>query len=211
MAEIERKGYFNFEVSDDNFDFWDHLEIEDLKNRIIHIDTLIMGDNIAIKGVIRNILRINKDDAGIPVEDRKPIKIFLSTGGGEEEVGYEIIDIILQSKTPVYIINAGYSYSMGSLINLAGHKRFAFENTRFLIHDGSGAVVGSQLKMQDQVEFMMKANDKTKKYILGRTRITEEEYNSKSRSEWYMFTDEAKEKGVIDYIIGEDCSLEDVL
>lgn len=211
MAETNEKGYFDYKIPKKNYDFWDSLEIKDIKNRIIFLDSNIMSESISVKEAIRNILRFNKDDAGIPIEERVPIKIFLSTAGGEEETGFQIIDLVLQSKTPVYIINSGYSYSMGSLINLAGHKRYAFENTRFLIHDGSGMSMGSQLKVQDEVEFMVKANDRIKNYILERTAITEEEYESKKRVEWYMFADEAKEKGVVDYIIGKDCSLEELL
>ena len=41
--------------------------------------------------------------------------------------------------------------------------------------------------------------------------MTPEEYDSKFRVEWYMFADEAKEKGFTDYIIGVDCDIDEIV
>ena len=38
-----------------------------------------------------------------------------------------------------------------------------------------------------------------------------EEYDSKLRVEWYLFADEAKEKGFCDHILGVDCELDDIV
>ena len=34
---------------------------------------------------------------------------------------------------------------------------------------------------------------------------------NKLRVEWYLFADEAKEKGFVDAVIGEDCDIDDVI
>ena len=135
----------------------------------------------------------------------------MSSNGGEVDAGFELIDVILQSKTPVYVLNLGYQYSMGFLIGLAGHKRFATKNAKFLMHDGTDFIINSGAKAQDQMEFNKRMSKRVKEYILSRSKITSEEYDSKLRVEWYMFADEAKEKGFCDYIIGEDCSLDDIV
>ena len=46
---------------------------------------------------------------------------------------------------------------------------------------------------------------------LKQRKITEKEYSKKYRVEWYMYADEAKKNGFVDYIIGEDCSLDDII
>ena len=39
-----------------------------------------------------------------------------------------------------------------------------------------------------------------------------EEYDSKYRTEWYMFAEEAKKKGFIDYIVGDgDCDVDNIV
>ena len=62
--------------------------------------------------------------------------------------------------------------------------------------------------MRDQMRFQEKVEDRVRKYIIDRTQITPEEYESKYRVEWYMFADEAKENGVIDSVIGQDAEID---
>lgn len=84
-------------------------------------------------------------------------------------------------------------------------------NAKFLLHDGNNFIVDSGAKAQDRMEFNRKMETRIKEYIIAQSRLTAEEYESKYRVEWYMFSDEAKEKGFVDYIIGEDCEIDDVV
>lgn len=47
--------------------------------------------------------------------------------------------------------------------------------------------------------------------ILDHSMLTSKEYDKKQRVEWYLFADEAKEKGFIDQIIGVDCDIDTVV
>ena len=156
-------------------------------------------------------MQFNKEDKNIAVEDRIPILLYVTSNGGEVDSGFELIDVIMSSKTPVYTINLGYQYSMGFLIGLAGHKRYAMRNAKFLMHDGSNFIYNSGAKAQDQMEFQKKVEERIKQYILSRSKITSEEYDSKLRIEWYLFADEAKNKGFVDFILGEDCDIDAVI
>lgn len=187
----------------------DLFYLKDLKQRKLFISTNICQDTVA--DAIRHIMQINKEDAGIAIENRKPIILYVTSNGGEVDAGFALVDVILSSETPVYIVNQGYQYSMGFLIGLAGHKRFAMPHAKFLMHDGSQFIYNSGAKAQDQMEFNKKLEERIKKYVLSRTKITSEMYDSQMRKEWYMFADEAKELGVTDYIIGEDCTLIDIV
>lgn len=66
-------------------------------------------------------------------------------------------------------------------------------------------------KVQDRIRFDARVEERTKEYVLSRSNLTPEEYDAKFRVEWYMFADEAKERGFCDYIIGEDCDLDEVI
>lgn len=209
-----KKGYYDIEVDFEgvmlNAGMVDEMfHLQDLKNRKLFLNEDISQCTVA--DVVKNIMQYNCDDKGIPYEQRKPILLYVVSNGGEVDSGFELIDIILNSKTPVYTINLGYQYSMGFLIGLAGHKRYASKHAKFLMHDGSSFVYDSGAKVQDRIKFDMKAEERTKEYILSRSNLTSEEYDSKFRIEWYMFADEAKEKNFVDYIIGVDCDLDEVI
>ena len=146
-----------------------------------------------------------------PRLENMPILLYVSSNGGSVDPGFVLIDVIQQSKTPVYTINLGYQYSMGFLIGLAGHKRYATKTAKFLMHDGTNFIINSGTKAQDQMEFNRRVEQRVKEDILSRSKISSEEYDSKLRVEWYLFADEAKEKGFCDYIIGEDCTLDDIV
>ena len=177
--------------------------LKNLKDRKLFLTCDI--DECIIDDIVSHILQYNADDK------RKPILLYCSSNGGSIDPGFELIDVIRQSKTPVYTINLGYQYSMGFLIGLAGHKRYGSKTAKYLMHDGSNFIYNSGAKAQDQMEFNKRIEARVKEYVLSRSKITAEEYDSKLRVEWYLFADEAKEKGFVDYIIGEDCDLDDII
>lgn len=185
--------------------------LKDLKQRKLFLESDI--EQCTVSDIVKNILQYNREDEneGVTVEERRPILLYVASNGGDVDAGFELIDAIRVSKTPVYTINLGYQYSMGFLIGIAGHKRFAMPNAKFLMHDGSSFVYDSSSKVKDRIKFEEQVEARTKAFILSRTKITDEVYDSKLRTEWYMLADEAKENGVTDYIIGEDCEIGEVI
>lgn len=211
---INRKGYYDYEIEIekallDAGMIEELFYLNDLKQRKLFLNVDI--DQLAVADIVKHIMQYNAEDRGIDPKDRQPILLYVTSNGGEVDSGFELIDIILNSKTPVYTINLGYQYSMGFLIGLAGHKRYATENAKFLMHDGSNFVYNSGAKAQDQMEFQRKVEERVKQYILSRSKLTNEEYDSKLRVEWYLFASEAKDKGFVDYIIGRDCDIDEVI
>lgn len=183
--------------------------LKDLKQRKLFLSEDV--NQYTIGDIVKNILQYNREDYELKPEARKPILLYIASNGGEVDAGFELIDVILSSKTPVHTINLGYQYSMGFLIGLAGHCRYAMNHSKFLLHDGSNFIYNSGAKAQDQMEFNRRVEDRVKQYILSRSKLTSEEYDSKLRVEWYMFSDEAKEKGFADYIIGKDCDIDEII
>lgn len=209
-----KNGYYDIdfdiaEVLVENGLIDDLFYLKDLEQRKLFLNANI--DQFSVASIVRHIMQFNSDDKGIEIIKRKPIILYITSNGGEVDAGFELIDAIQSSKTPVYTINLGYQYSMGFLIGLAGHKRFAMKNAKFLMHDGSNFVYGTGTKVQDQMEFQKRVEARIKEYIISRSRITSEEYDNKLRVEWYLFADEAKERGFTDYIIGVDCDMDEMV
>lgn len=207
-------GYYNVDAKFEealisNCVIDDIFYLQDLRLRKLFLNEDVTQFSIA--EIAKHIMQFNSEDKEISVENRKPILLYITSNGGEVDSGFELIDIIRNSKTPVYTINLGYQYSMGFLIGLAGHKRFAMPTAKFLMHDGSNFLYGSGTKVQDQMKFQARIEKRIKEYVLSRSNVTSEEYDSKLRVEWYLFADEAKEKGFVDYIIGIDCDLDTIV
>lgn len=209
------RGYFDIDAEyeallvSDRSSLEEVMMVKDMQQRKIWLHDGI--DIEMVSGAIHNIYQYNREDADLPVEERKPILLYIASNGGSVDAGFALIDAIQTSKTPVYTINTGYWYSMGFLIGLAGKKRFAMPNATFLMHDGSNFIWTSGSKAQDQADFNRRVEARVKQYILDHSTLTSKEYDKKQRVEWYLFADEAKEKGFIDQIIGVDCDIDTVV
>ena len=165
------------------------------------IDTSLLED------VILHIIKWNKEDKDIPVEKRKKIFIYLASDGGDVIAGNSLISVIESSQTPVVGVVFSMAASMASSIYIACHERLAFKTSVILIHDGTQGVYSSANKAKDVMKFYEKLDNVNKNLVITRTNITEEEFESNKDRERYFLADEAKEKGIIDKIIGVDIDM----
>ena len=127
-----------------------YMYYKGLKNRTIWLDDTL-SELLSIP-ITQMILEWNKEDEenNIPVDSRKPIKIFIYTlGGGIDEI-FQLADIIDLSKTPVYTYNMGMALSAGLDVLISGHKRFALKNSKALYHSGSAGIQGTAEQIQSQ-------------------------------------------------------------
>lgn len=152
---------------------------------------------------INNIILWNKEDKDIPIEDRKPIKIFINTDGGCLNSCMSFANILQKSTTPVITIGLGKVYSAGFLLLLAGHKRYILEYTEGLLHSGSFGISNSTEKIFDYIDHNKKVEEKVKEYVVSNTGISYELYNSNYRKEWYMLAQELVDLKVVDKIIDD--------
>lgn len=193
-----------------NLALTDKFEIEDYDGRRLFLNDSV--DETIITSLAYHILRYNRLDKGIPVEERKPIILYINSPGGSVIDGYGLIDVILTSKTPVYTVNQALAASMGFLIFISGHKRFSMSHSEFLMHDGSTFTWDSTAKAKDRLDFETREVERTtKEYIMSRTNIDSELYDEKYRVEWYMLSNTAKKYGICDYIVGEDCDIDEII
>ena len=191
-----------------NYDFSDVMAVNDHKARKLYINGEI--DELVADEIVNKILAFNAEDKGKKGK-KKPILLYCTSVGGSVIDGFAIIDAILNSTTEVYVINLAYQYSMGFLIGLAGHKRYAMPNSTFLLHDGQNMIWDSSAKCADQLKFQEKREKRIKEFVLAHSKLTEKQYDDNYRVEFYTFADEAKELGFTDYIIGVDCDINEVI
>lgn len=153
---------------------------------------------------ITSILRYNKEDdeAGIAVEDRKPIRIIIDSPGGLLGIGRTMCEVIHLSKTPVYTIGIGLVASAASLIFACGHRRFATANTTFLLHNGSCEdASGTFNQMVAMIENYRREIQEMHEFYAEHTKFPPELLEEKLENDWYITVDEAIENGLADEAI----------
>ena len=69
----------------------------------------------------------------------------------------------------------------------------------------------SSAKLKDAMKFEEQREQKIKEYVLSRSKLTSEEYDKNYRVEMYLYSSEAKDKGFVDLIVGEDCTIDDII
>ena len=177
------------------YTFW-----ENLKDRRIIINENI--DDHIVETAIMQIIKFNREDANIPQCKRKPIEIYINSCGGAVDIGLALVNVIETSETPVHTITLGRAFSMGALIAIAGHKRYCYKYSSYLIHDGSMVAANSSAKAKDQMEFYDKIDNQIKRFVLERTKIDDKFYEDNYRKELYLTADESFNLGLVDEIIG---------
>ena len=64
----------------------------------------------------------------------KPLFLHITSVGGDLFAGFRAVDMIHNSRIPIYTVVEGYAISAGSLMFLAGQKKFMTKNSYLLIH-----------------------------------------------------------------------------
>ena len=191
----------------------DPIYDEMIANKALKERTLILNDYVDVESIYKisyYMDRIKKQDdsKNLPKEDRI-ITIELSSGGGsitdgnflmgkiekfKEEYGYKIITRV-----------NGYAYSMAFMIFIMGTEREIYRYSDVMIHDAATGMNGYMKadEINDLNEWFKRDWIKTKKIIIEKTKITDEQLEDmKARKlDWFMESDEALKLGVATKII----------
>lgn len=174
---------------------------QDLENRIYWLNDEISCYTFDL---VQYITRWNREDKGIPIENRKPIRIIIDCAGGALSVSETLSNIIKMSKTPIIGIALGFVASGASVIYLSCHKKYALPNSVFVLHKGSCSgvsgtydeIVSFARDYEKQIEMLMD-------FYIDHTKYTEEEIEENIQTDWYIRAAEALEKGLVDELIDD--------
>lgn len=158
--------------------------------------------SVAVDSIIRFWNKVDEEE-NIPVEKRKPIKIYIQSPGGLLTATFTMIDAIKLSKTPVYTIAIGETYSGGFFTFLAGHKKFAYPHASFLYHEGATTNGGDANKFRNFAKFYEVQLEQLRQVVLNNSSISEEEYEKHIKDDWWLTAEEAVKYGIADEILTE--------
>ena len=142
-------------------------------------------------------------------DSKEPITIIMNSSGGSVSDGFFLAHYISQYSKPLNIIVPGYACSMAAVILAGGGKnenviRSCFPCSYALIHDGYVALSAQEAKTaNDIMAFNDNVDKQIKNFFITNTNITEEEFDSHSRRQWFLNSDEMLKAGLIDRIYGK--------
>lgn len=157
-------------------------------------------DTSILEYAVLPLRRMAEDGTG------KPIKLIISTYGGNVWDGFNLVDTIEKIKCPLITQCEGISASMGTYILMAGKNnpnvhRVANKYSVGLLHSGSTTLDGAVDKIDDLYDFNKKYEDKIKQFVLDNSTMTSEFYDGLKRVEFWMSAEDMLKYGMIDEII----------
>lgn len=180
-------------------DFEDVIERNSCWQRHLYLGDIEPDIGDSIENFIRFWNQLD-NDLGLKENERRPIKIFINSNGGDLDATFQMADAIKLSETPVWTINTGTAYSGGLLVFVAGDKRIAYPHSTFLYHEGATGMMGDAGKFHNYADFYKKQMKMIEDFVLNNTAITKEQYQEHIKDDWWLTAEEAIEVGICDEI-----------
>lgn len=167
-------------------------------NRIIVLGEI---NSESVNEIIGLIYELNEEDA--KKTQVEPIKLIINSCGGEVYSGLALIDVIDNSRIPIYTICHGTAMSMALIVYAAGHHRYASKNATFMYHEAAYPVEGKVVHHKQELQEVERVDKICDDYLLSKTTFPKGQLEIiKSRqSEWYFGIEIASEYGLVDEII----------
>lgn len=173
--------------------------------REFFLNTNVKADTL--KDIILGINEVNKYDDEQSINKikyvRKPIKLIIDSFGGECYSGMALVNIIDTSTTSVHTYCYGKAMSMGLILFVAGHKRFAHPLATFMQHQLWSGTEDKLTEMIESVEQFIRLQDMLDGFLISKTNIKKSKllkFRDKKK-DWYFSGTEAIEFGVADELI----------
>ena len=166
-----------------------------LKDRIIFIGSGI--DDTYANIITAQLLFLEAEN---PERD---IYLYLNSPGGYISSGLAIYDTMQYIKPDVRTLCIGQASSITSLLLCGGTKgkRSALPHARIMIHQPLGGVGGQASDIKLQADEVLKTKKKLNQLYQIHTGKSEKIIQKDTERNFYMTSDEAKNYGIIDYVI----------
>ena len=128
----------------------------------------------------------------------KPITLYLTTHGGLVHAALAIVDTIESLKVPVHTVVSGYVASAGTLISLAGSKRYMTPNAFMMVHEIRSGFWGKYSDARVEYENVTKLMEHIVAYYLSKTKLTKDKLTEMLKTDTDMTVDECLALGLID-------------
>lgn len=172
----------------------------DMGDKILKTRSVMLSGEInkeSAEKIINQLLILEQEDS------EKEIKIFINSPGGDVDAGYAIYDMVRFISCPVLMIGTGLVASAASLVLLAvpAERRVGLPNSTYLIHQPMSGMKGVASDIEIYSKQIEKLRLKLDTVIATATNKTVEEVKNDTERDHWLFSDEAKEYGLISRIV----------
>lgn len=129
-----------------------------------------------------------------------PIYLHLTTDGGSIHAAFSVVDCINSLSVPVYTVVDGFVASAGTLISLAGAKKFIRPNAYMLIHELRSGVWGKMSSIEEEVENLKKVMEHIYDFYISNTKMSKKQLEKILNKDVIWNATECISKGVADEI-----------
>jgi len=167
-----------------------------MMDRIIFLGTAI-DDNVA--NIIQaQLLFLQSTDA------KRDIQIYINSPGGSVYAGFGIYDTMQLISPNVATICTGMAASFASILLCAGApgKRAALNHSRVMLHQPLGGVQGQASDIEITAREILKIKKELYEIYVKHTGQEYQKVHDVCDRDFWMISNEAKEFGIIDEILG---------
>ncbi|MQG39025.1 MAG: ATP-dependent Clp protease proteolytic subunit [SAR202 cluster bacterium] len=168
-----------------------------LKERIVFLGTPI--DDHVSNAIIAQLLFLDRED---PERD---INLYINSPGGVITAGMAIYDTMRLIRPNVSTICVGMAASMATVLLCSGEagKRYALPNSTIHMHQPLGGSQGQASDIEIAAREIIRQQDKMRQIISLHTGQTYEKVAKDTDRDYYLNSEEAKEYGLIDDVLGD--------
>ncbi|MDD4465046.1 MAG: ATP-dependent Clp protease proteolytic subunit, partial [Desulfobacterales bacterium] len=166
-----------------------------LKDRIIFLGTAINDDVANV--LIAQLLFLESEDP------EKDINFYINSPGGVVTAGLAVYDTMQYIKPDIATVCIGQAASMGAVLLTAGAKgkRYTLPNSRILIHQPMGGFQGQASDIAIQAKEILRMKDTLNDILVKHTGKDLKQIQADTDRDLFMSGEEAKEYGIVDYVI----------
>ena len=137
------------------------------------------------------------------VDPDKDIQLYINSPGGSVTAGWAIYDTMQYIKCDVSTICIGMAASMGAFLLAGGTKgkRYALPNAEIMIHQPLGGAQGQATEIEIAAKHILQTKERLNKVLAANTGQPLDVIAADTDRDNWKTAEEAKEYGLIDYVI----------
>lgn len=166
-----------------------------LKERIVILGTPI-NDQVAML-IVAQLLFLAREDP------TKPIRLYISSPGGQVYAGMAIYDTMQQIECPVSTVAVGFTASFGTVLLTAGTNgmRYALPNATIHMHQPLGGAQGQASDIAIQANEILRLRQSLNEIISSHTGQPIERIQDDTDRDIFFTAKQAMEYGLVDKVL----------
>lgn len=162
------------------------------KDRVIYLNEAVSFESS--QNIANSIKRLQ-------ASSKEPIWLLIDSPGGSVLDGTTVISEMEASKAPVFTVCTRLCASMAAMIHSYGAKRYNLDRAILMYHPMSAGTQGQVPNMLSQLNSMARFGDKIVANVVNRSKVTKEQYEKLIAYEFWIDSEDALDKGLIDGIV----------